>query len=678
MAKPQPEQTIEDTLRLMHIDTDASAEDAAAAAGERVARSGGGGVADDERVLIPSPDDGDEDDDFEEDGEDVAPSTRRNAASRMDEPTPSLIPAPKQPKAQARFRSPVAGKMGKGLADKAPGAEKVKVYKRELGGRWFVQDYTRADLSNFPDFESFITRYVKPDHGPGEYDLVGVDALNREIELGTVRLIATKTPTAEAGVTGLISEMMRQQSERDKEYLNRMNMMQQQPAQKDPIELLTGMMNLKKQMEADASGEAQVLAQASKVAASETLQMMMLMMQQQSAAADRQNQLMMTLLARPKEEDPVLKLLMTKLLEDKGSSGGGGSPPPPPPSSAPAEQPNMVDMLKGLSEVMANLAPSGGGDDEFKEFMKQMMLKNENEKLSIKDIIALTKGDPDKPGTDDFRRSIDNMAAIMNVAQSLNKGQEAGPSAGFFDALGSLFGNRDFAGSLANTIRTKMDQSANAQAQQLAAERQRLEMVQRNILREKAQLQQLQLSSGHPAVAAPGGVITVPAPVQVVQPTAVAAVAPSSEATAPLVTVNPTPEQVQKAVERTIERQGKIPQLPAQTHEHISRIAAAADDADLVARTVELLIYFAESDDWRGFSEQLLGFVRAGDKRSTLQYLRTFFTALTELQMMAPELAQRIFTAVTQNLDALQTQLMDFKLTGDDLVTAEDLLATPG
>ncbi len=699
MAKPPAEQTIEQTLKLLEINTDVPPEVAAADAAARMS-------TDSERELVPAPapngrgeehvadlfEDADEDEDDEDDEPDMplppprAQGMRSHASQTESADMPALIPQPKLARPQARQKSPIAGKLGKSFADKVPGAEKMKVYKRIEGRRHFISDYTKEDLQGFSDMESFIVRYCKKPFGAGEYDLVGVDALNREIEVGQVRLIEElHGNAADGGNMSFVSQMLQQQATNNERWLENMKATMQQPQQKDPIELLKGVMDLKKTLEQDAQGESASVAAAAARGQSETMQMMMMMMNQQQQAADRQNQLMMTLLSKPKEEDPLMKMLMAKLFEEKKENSGGGAMPPPMPPAP--EQPNIVELLKGLSEVVANMGGGGGGDDDFKEFLKTLLLQGQQDKLGIKDVLALVQGQQEKPGTDDFRRSIDNLATVMNLTQTLNKVQEPGPGAGLFDALGSLFSNRDFAGAIANTIRAKTDQSGNTQAQIIAAERQRLEMQQRLLQREQAALAQQRLTAGHPAqTGAPTVVpqpVVVQAPQVIAQPTAThgqTPQTPAAQASAPEPSVTVlSPEEKQRMADRVAARNGgQIPPLPALTHEHCERIAQSKDEAELVERTVALLVYFAENEQWQSFSEQLLGLVRGGHKRETVQYLKTFFDALTQIGMITAELNTRILKAAIGNLDTLQAQLTDFPLPGDDEITGDTLMASPG
>jgi hypothetical protein len=585
-----------------------------------------------------------------------------------DRPPPmpmGLMPSPPRPKAQTRDRASGAGKLAKSLADKVPGADKVKVYKREGGRRWFIQDYTANDLKQFPDFESFLTRYVKPDHGSGEYDLVGVDGMNRDIELGQVRLIGTpNTKSPESSAMALVEKMMTEQRQRDEEWMQRT-----QAQQMNPLELLTGVMALKEKVDGEAGGGLSTAMKAMSESSTQTMQMFMAMMQQQQAAADRQNQLMMALLTKPREEDPVMKMLLMKLVGDGATANSGGALPPPPPPPSPTS--GLSEVLTAMAAFMQATSGGGGeGDTDFKDFLKAMVLQKQGEQLGTKDILELvTKGvggAGGKDGSDAFRATIDNVAALMNVAQNLNKGSEGGPAAGLFDALAALFNNRDFAGSVAGAIRSKLDQNNGSAEERLKAERQRIQMELRLLDQKRNELLQL---SGQTRTAPPAA-----APPSAAQPSR----APEEAVSRPIPQPRVVSAEVQQAADRTVERTGRIPQLPANTHEHLNGILTAKDEADLVAKTVALFIYFAEFDDWRGFIEQLLRNMREGNKQKSLEYVGAFFGGLTEIGLVEPSAAKTILATLQKHYDAVKEQLADLQFQSDGDITAESLLAGEG
>jgi hypothetical protein len=711
MGKKEDARGIEDTLTELELETDLSAEETAAAAVEAVTvapadadkepAAGEGADEAEEGDEEEEDEDEDEDEDFDPSmipapsdrwrntgGEQPEPKRRGRPPGRppknrpppdndppllpaargggADMPLPDeplgLVPPPRIAKGKMRDKSPVAGKMGKGLADKVPGAEKVQVFKREQGRRWFISDYTKDDLQLFPDFETFLTRYVKPDHGPGEYDLVGVDAHNRQIELGQVRLAATPKDHPDNTAMSVLQEMLKQNQQRDAEYVKRMEQMNKPQAQPDVLGLLNGVMTLQQKITEGAKEEKAAAAaetssgmsaamQAMMSSGDRTMQMMMAMMQQSQAASDRQNQLMMTILSKPKEEDPVMKLLLMKLMEDK-DSGGSSAPIPPPPAPQGNNTVELITALAGFMAAMGGGGNSEGGDD-FKEFLKQMLLQKQGEGISPKEMIELLTN---KGGKDTFREAVDNMAAIMNISNNVSRQSEGGPAAGLFDALAALFSNRDFAGSIAQTIRAK---TGAAQPPQQLTPEQRMMLEQRR----RAAIAAGQVPQQLPASPPPQQQQQRPMPAQVTAPPPPPQRVPS--------------EEVQRAAERVAARSGKLPVLPANTYEHISNLANAADEADLVGKTITMLLYFAEFADWRQFSETVLGLARAGNKAATLEYLTAFFGGLAEIHMIDANLAKKVLAALDKHFDAVKAQLDDLELDKDKHVTGGDLLGEP-
>ena len=180
MAAPQSKSRgIEETLAALEIDRDEDPEVVAQQAALDVANSALEDVPlPDAPAGVPGKRPVDEDDD---------PATSTVVTEEDDDilmpemPARALVPTPTRaaPKFRKKETAATGGKISKSLADKVPGAERIKVYKRVEGQKWFVNEYSKADLDLFPDTESFLTKYVKPKHGAGEYDIVGVDATNR-------------------------------------------------------------------------------------------------------------------------------------------------------------------------------------------------------------------------------------------------------------------------------------------------------------------------------------------------------------------------------------------------------------------------------------------------------------------------------------------------------------------
>jgi hypothetical protein len=652
MSKKDKERGIEETLRALDITGD----------------DGDGG----EPELPPlTPKDqppggafGDDDEGGEEPEDDIGggtiPGGGFQGGFRIPEPDrpPPLPPAMVPPPQRGRPRKPQAamgaGKLNKSLAEKVPGADKIKVYQRKEGRRWFIQDYTRADLQQFSDFESFLTRYVKPTYGPGEYDLVGVDGMNREIELGQIRLIADPTTRPETGAFALVEKVLMEQRERDREWQQRTSSMQQ-----NPLELLTGVMALKDKIDGEAGGGLGVAMKAMSESSNQTVQMMMAMMQQNQ-------QMMLALMQKPKEEDPLMKIILAKLLDGGGLGGSGAAPPPPPPPPE-SRTSELAELLTAMGTFMGSMG--GGGDDDFKELLKtllpQLLLKNNSDGLGTKEVLELVLGNK-KSGTDDFRSAIDNMAAIMNVAQNINQGREPGSAAGFFDALAALFSNRDFAGSIAQQIRARTDGKQNTEEARLAAEKQRLAMERRLLQQERAR-------AGIPANTQPQTQhleeSVAPPPLEQPRPSP----QPLREPGAPSV----SPEQVQQAAQRVVRRTGKIPELPGNTAEHVNNIISAKDEGEQVGKVIAMLIYFAEFEDWRAFSERLLTCVRDGNKVEAMRYLSAFFEGLASIGLFQPEAVPTIVEAVERHFEVVQGQLSEVSTEADREITPEQLTQPP-
>jgi hypothetical protein len=665
MAKKPRERGIEQTLRDLDIPTDATPAQAAQEAAAAVAQSG----SDEEEIDITDEalvdqqqagalvddDLGGDEEEEEESGGIIAPFPTLLRPPKLDtavvpNPTASRGGRPK------KNEKPRGVQMSKSITDKVPGAEKVMVYQRRDGKRWFVQEYSKDDLSTYANFESFLTRYVMPKHGPGEYDLVGVDGRGNNHELGQVRLLGDNSvvQSPENNVIGLVEKLMKDQRERDEKFLQR-----QASGNMDPLQLLAGVMNLKKEMEAETGGGMSSvftkMLDTSKESGNTMLTLMMAMMQQ----SQQQMTTMMTLLMQPRE-DPITKVLLTKLLSDGGLGGGGGAAMPPPPPPPP--QMNMAEMLTALGTFIGPfVGGGGGGDEEYKEMLKTLVLQSQAEKLGIKDLLGIVqqlKGEGGSGGTG-FKDTIDNLAAVMNIAQNIARQNEPGASAGLWDALASLFSNRDFAGSIAQAVRLKMDAKAGTVEQRLQAEGQRILMERRLLEQEKARL----LAAGGTL---PQGVTPLHQGAQPVQQTA-ANGQPTGEhvpqTSAPRQNTGKpraTQAQIEEAAQREVQRTGKVPELPPQTDEHINNIITAKDDAERVGKTVGLLMYFAEYEDWKPFCERILMLIRDGNRGEAMKWFSALFEGLTELGVYDARNIPPLLEVLNEHFVTVQDQIAEF------------------
>jgi hypothetical protein len=568
------------------------------------------------------------------------------------EPLPFIAPPPPPPtpiKGKARVNPPSTSRLGKGLAAKVPGAERIKVYKRQDSGQLgHIGDYRARDLEGCVDIEDFIARYVKPKFGAGEYQLKGIDSYGREMEVGSVFMLDPPGVSEAGGAFGLAQSLMAQQREFMREQLARA----QQPAApaQDPITMLRNVMALSDSVTQKAKEEKERGAAEMNGNMSSMMQMFM-MMQQQS---QQQMAQMMTLLATPRE-DPVMKMLLAKLVEDKTSSRGGDALPPPPPP------PPLADPMEGISKLIMALASAGlignhggGGDDEVKEMLKAQIQARESERLTFKDVIGMMQEMRQERGTDDFKKSADNLAMMLSITNQLRQSTEGGATAGFFDALAALFGNRDFAGSIAGAIRSK---ATTTQQQQLVAQNQQTVIQQRALAQAALQRQQIineaqrSLQQSPPPVAQPIAA-SAPQPATA-QPTAPAqtASAPAQTASAPVQTASaPAPAPVRRP-------QIQLPPLPANTSDHINNLIQATDDAGLMAACVSLLMYLSEFPDWTNFTTKLLGAAQNGNKREMLQYLAILFEGFVGMGLLELEVAKRVLSAANQHFDVIHAKL---------------------
>jgi phosphoribosyl-ATP pyrophosphohydrolase len=678
MAEKNKEPTIEQTLAELGIPTDLPPEEAAASASASVAES----LRDDPRATrkrgkaviqveddpiadIPPPQTEVEDELFREDDTPLVQDPADASLPSTDAGPGPLLPQPKPPRPMARQKSPVASKLGKGLADKVPGAEKVKVYKRDMGKRWFVNDYNKDDLAQFPDFESFLTRYVKPEHGPGEYDLVGVDGLGREMELGQVRLIPSPKDrsTPETGVVQFAAQI----AEQSRQEVRELRQMFHQQPQPNMMELLQGVFAMKKEIEGSAEGGTAAMAKAMSESASSANQMMMTMMMQMQQQSQQQMQMMMQM------QSENTKMLVSMLTASKREeSGNFAAPPPPPPPPPQMDWPALIMAIStAAGTILSAIASSKGGKDEFKDFMQQLLLQQRQEQLSMKDVIALLQQKSESSGPGELQAAVDNMAMVMGLAEKLSRNNEPGAAAGLWDALASLFGNRDFAGGIANAIRSKTEASRSVEEQRLIAERQRLEQQQRLLQRERAQLAAMTQSQGQQ---------TAPAPQQTPQTPVSAPTDPSAPVAIPTsLSIQktetdelPDPEQAQKAAEQLIADNG-LPALPADTHVHIRRLNAAVlagDDAKVAEALVQFLIYFTEYEEWQGIAEQILEAIREGNKKGTQKNLKNLLSGLGGIKMVSRKVANHVLKVAIEHIDVFQQHLAELPLSRDESLSA--------
>jgi len=559
--------------------------------------------------------------------------------------------------------SPAVKRLGQALAKKLPGAEKVKIKQRMVNGALgLVGEYSFQDLSASSDLESFILKYIKPKYGAGEYKITGIDAAGNELEAGTVNVLDPNPEPEGTGTMNMLQSVFEQSQRAQRELWES----RVQQGNVDPIGLLRGMQEVQKEMAPREDGTlAAVIA-----AQGQQMQGFMQMMAQQQQLQSQQNQQNLQLLveAMKPREDLELKRMLAKLLDDKSSSSAPLPPPLPPP-------PSPFEGLKEIVEVVATVMGKGkgDGDGETKDLVKQLIASKDAQTLTPRDMLTLLQDIKGEKGGDDFRKSMEHMSMMLNVAQQL-KGDQQGSSGGFWEAFGNFLGNRDVGGAVAQLVRQKAETSTQAQ---LIEQRRKLMADQKAMILElrKGQPPIVAAPAGQPVQGAPAQAQTVQAVPQprVVRPIAVAPVtnpaAPPPQGFGEVVhkhVVEETDTVTAKPSERPSARPARrLPPLPSATYEHINKIVAAADDGELLQRVTNMLIYFAEFDEWRETTETLLGLVQRGRADRALEILTVIMQGLQVSGFLSPEMVEKIVTTFDKNFDVIQSALQGVPL-GDD------------
>lgn len=578
--------------------------------------------------------------------------------------TPQETPLPRQSKKQKaeeaqaariaiKTQSPSTKRLGP-LSSKVPGAEHVKIHKRAEDGmpgkRAYVGDYDVYDLSQSQDLETFIARYIKPKWGAGEYQITGVDAKGQEFDAGVVKLIdpiPEIVPVAQQGVTAmdlLQTLLLKDQQRRDREIeaLRSRPHAAPPPPPPNPVQQLGEVFDLHERVGQSSKKETEGTLAAMIQAMSEQNRTMMTLLLSQQSKGDERMAAVLESLGRPKEMDPVLGVILTKLMEDV--KGGGNMPPPPPPPP----QRNPTEDLKTLAEVMALLK---GSEDK--------------DRLSIKEILELVKGNTVAAGTDDFKKAMENLTLMMQAAQTLKQATEGSAGSGFWEFASALVSNRDLAGSIGDAVRSRMapvspaaqhqqhyrvlpqnavsaEEEAIARQIQSIKER-RLLLARRKLQAERQGLEQdlINDTARHRPVV----------------------MEDSPEVPQPALPVDPPPvadQEDMQAVERTRARMGgKLPQFPPDIAEYINAMVLADDDGTMVESIIRMLTYLSELEDWKQFADLQMRYVQAGEKESFLMFMGAFFDGLIKIKYMGEELKGAALGALDQHFDVISEKAQE-------------------
>lgn len=576
-------------------------------------------------------------------------------------------------RAARKTQSPSLKRLGP-LGEKLPGAEHIIIYKRDdKGKKHAIETYDANDLSDSQGVAEFIITHLKKKYGDGDYPIVGVNAHGVEFDAGTIRVLNPEPePELKQEMSPLVvlNQWLAKDAERrEREVADLRSAIGRQPQVKDPIDTVEKVMGLQEKFGGPAKKENEGTMAALITSMSSQNQTMMKMMLEQQTRSSEQLLTILTSL-RSNGPDPIMATLVAGLLEDRKSGKGDPLPPMPTPK-------DPVEELKTLAEVMVLLRPPESKGDG--EFTKYLLMKAEKDAISPKEMIELIRGER---GTDDFKRSFDNLGLMLTAMKTLkdHTGEGGGAGAGFWEALTQLAGNRDFAGAVSNAIRAKTAGAAGAagpalpgqqhqiltagaQEQQVVGQlQQRLEAVRarrvaiaEELAAEEEALDQdiAQMPNAHAPRVVPQPAETPPqAPAPAAAPVPAAVHVPPAAAAHAGVPVA-TPEQ-EAAVQRVAKRTGgRMPQLPSGIADHINALLEAPEEADLVERTIRMLFYLGDLEDWKVFSDTVMGLIREGDKENAFAFLSEFFNGLQDIGLVSPNLVVSVIQAFDTHFEMI-------------------------
>jgi len=519
------------------------------------------------------------------------------------------------------------GELGKKLG----GAEHIQVSKRMDNGELaYVGEYNTRDISQSQNIQAFLNRYVKPGYGPGEYQILGVDAHGREFDGGSVTLLATITGSPETvpsvlgkGPMDILQSVLDRESQRQTSEIRALAQ-----NQKDPIQMLRDMHELHQQFSppvvmpklqesngGNRGGDAM------------------------SAMVTGMMGMMGTVLAvvlQPKPQDPLMLAVINKLLDDKR----------PAPTVDPTAQ------LLSLSEVIKNLRGDSGGGGGKDDRLVDVLLK---ERMSPAEVLGLVQQVKGERGTDDLKKSMENVGMLLNAVQQLRAQTEPGTSSGFWEAVTTALGNPSLASVIGSRVRGVVNGGGAPAPQQLPPPQQvralppgqtndPLVLKARELAARKMRLEEAEISRREEALGIKP--VITPPPAQVATPAA--DVVPTvSPLVAPLV-----------APELPTEVVADVPPvdqvtLPPNVADHVNSYLQAKDDGDFIETTVEMIFDMANDEKWKPYSEVIVALILQSDRARFLQYMASMFVSLRTIGLITDELGGKIMDALQRNFDVV-------------------------
>ena len=532
------------------------------------------------------------------------------------------MPAPKESKAAQRDvrrdertainqPTPSTKKLGV-LGKKLPGAEHIRIHKRvEDGELAYIGEYNNTDLAQSQNIESFINRYIKTKFGAGEYQITGVDAQGREFDAGIVKLLqplstsSDLNPVQNVGLANPL-DFVQKVYERDADRRDREmgNMMTQQ---KDPVRMLKEVLEIQAQLTPQMPA-----FKPSEGGGGTTNTMLSGMMQMMTSV--------LAVAMQPKPPDPLMVALISKLIE----------------KSEPAPALNPTAQLVQLSEVLRNLQGGNSGGSQLVEYLTK-------DRMSPTDVLKLVNEVKGERGTDDLKKSLENVGFLMNAVTQLRGVTEPSTASGFWDAINALFSNPNIADAIGARARGQAQPPAAAAmralpipatlAQQPPQQRDPLAIKAREILARKMRLDELELAErerrlgiGVPAAAAK------PSPVPPPQAAAVAQV--------PAAPALPNVASIEQS-------------LPPDIAAYINAYLQAKDDGDILKTTIDLVFGMAKDVRWKPYSEVIVALIVKGDRAKFLHYMSSLFVSLRSIKLIEDELARKVMDTLARNFDGM-------------------------
>lgn len=337
--------------------------------------------------------------------------------------------ADKQARATA---SPLVAKKFGQLAQRVPGANRVRIKKKmDDGTSWFVNDWLFRDIG-IDDIEAFVAKFVKPKHGGGHYDIILLDELGREFDAGFVRIMnePENKNHGDDKLIGVVSDLI----QRNQQMM--LNMQQPHSPPVDPIDQMRKMKELEKEMGGGGG--------------SNPMLMMMLMQQSQ-----------------PRGPDPVLMAMMQQMqnqhaelmkkLEGAGSGNSMPMPPPPPPAF---DMAGLTAMLSTVAvplilKLLDNSSAKADANNATKQDVQLMMMELQqrltqggeapNPLEVARETIALFRELHSGEKQQSLQEKLGEMRELRELAKDVVGGDAGGVNrsqTNFYDMAASLLSNK--------------------------------------------------------------------------------------------------------------------------------------------------------------------------------------------------------------------------------------------